>query len=308
MGAEMQLRDIEYVVAIATHKSFSKAAESLYITQPALSLGIKRLEEKCGFKLFDRKRSETTLTREGEIFLQNAHLIVQLLDQLKSQMKDIQTLRGGKLTIGVTSLFARFYFADTFKLFKTLYPDITILVSENSSTGIEQSLTAGVIDLALMPLPFSAGEFEHEELVSEETFLAVPPTYPSTPSMTENPLEYGTVSLSDFKSAAFILQTQGQRLREIASQACRDAGFTPTIVFETQSVDAANALVAVGIGVSLIPSMIFKTRKNNHGVRYYHIDDVNVSRRIVAAFNDRKSLSPAAQAFINVAKSVLKQH
>lgn len=301
----MQLRDIEYVIALAEYKSFSKASESLCITQPALSLGIKRLEKEYGFKLFIRKRKESILTREGELVFRDAKLIAQMHKHLDSQMRDIKSHNIGKLNIGITSLFARFYFANIYKLFKTLYPAIEVVVKENNSVAIEHSLTAGMFDIALMPLPFSSNTFEYEELVNEETFLALPPRFPSTSTMKEISGEYGYVNLADFIDAKFIFQVQGQRLREIADQACSKIGFIPNIVFETQSIDAANALVAADIGVSFVPSTIFKTKKNNYGVRYYHINDINISRRIVAAFNSSQNLSPAAKTFINVAKSVI---
>ena len=99
----------------------------------------------------------------------------------------------------------------------------------------------------------------------------------------------------------------GQRLRQLGTDACRAAGFEPHIVFETSYVDSANALVATGIGVSFVPYMIFATRKDNGGVVYYHINGINATRNLVAAYEDASQLSPAAKAFIRITRDLLRQ-
>ena len=104
----MQLRDIQYVVTIADMQSFSKAAEALYISQPALSQCIKRLEADLGVALFARKRKHVLLTRAGELFLQDARQILQLSSHITSQMENLHVLKQGKLHIGMTPLFGRF--------------------------------------------------------------------------------------------------------------------------------------------------------------------------------------------------------
>ena len=187
-GIIMQLRDIQYVVTIADMQSFSKAAEALYISQPALSQCIKRLEADLGVALFARKRKHVLLTRAGELFLQDARQILQLSSHITSQMENLHVLKQGKLHIGMTPLFGRFYFAQSYNAFHTLYPNIEITVHEATSISLEHLLAAGKIDIALMPLPLADKTFEYEEMVSEETFLAVSSTSLPTPKNTQEQL------------------------------------------------------------------------------------------------------------------------
>ena len=304
----MQLRDIQYVVTIADMQSFSKAAEALYISQPALSQCIKRLEADLGVALFARKRKHVLLTRAGELFLQDARQILQLSSHITSQMENLHVLKQGKLHIGMTSLFGRFYFAQSYNAFHTLYPNIEITVHEATSISLEHLLAAGKIDIALMPLPLADKTFEYEEMVSEETFLAVPPDHRINSVIPKAPDGcFGTIDMAMFRDDDFIMLYPGQRLRQLGTDACRAAGFEPHIVFETSYVDSANALVATGIGVSFVPYMIFATRKDNGGVVYYHINGINATRNLVAAYEDASQLSPAAKAFIRITRDLLRQ-
>lgn len=110
-----------------------------------------------------------------------------------------------------------------------------------------------------MPLPFVSNKFQYEEMVSEETFLAVPSDHRINRIMPHIPAgEFGRVDMAFFREDAFIMLYPGQRLRELGMDACRAAGFEPNIVFETSYVDSANALVAAGIGISFIPYMILQ--------------------------------------------------
>ena len=305
----MQLRDIQYVVTIADKHSFSLAAEALYISQPALSQAIKRLEEELGLPLFARKRKRIALTQAGELFLQDAREILQLSNHITAQMEGLQSLKEGRLHIGMTPLFSRFYFAPAYRTFHAMYPSIEITVCEESSSALERRLAAGQFDFALLPLPIKNEAFQYEQIVSEETFLAVPEEHRIN-RMLQPPPDgaFGRVDMEFFKDDGFIMLYPGQRLRELGMSACRAAGFEPRIVFETGYVDSANVLVGAGIGISFIPYMIFSTRLDNKGTVYYHINGINGTLNLVAAYEDSSLLSHAAQAFIRITRETLQTH
>ena len=149
----MQLRDIQYVVTLAETLNFSKAAKALFISQPALSQSIRRLEDELGVTLFSRRNNAVELTRAGELFLEDGQKILQLSSHLKRQMEDIQKLKQGKLCIGITSLFGRFYFPKIYQVFRKLYPGVEILISEDTSENLEALILRGKIEFAILPLP-----------------------------------------------------------------------------------------------------------------------------------------------------------
>lgn len=297
----MQLRDIQYVVMIADKGNFSQAAADLFISQPALSQAIMRLEEELGVSLFARKRNKVLLTNAGELFLKDARQILQLSSHIQKQMSDIQSLKQGTLQLGMTPLFGRFYFAQAYNAYHTLYPNIKIVIYEDNSASLENLLLAGKIDLALLPLPLANNHLEYEQVVSEETFLAVPANHPINHLSPKRASDgFGRVDMAFFQDDDFIMLYPGQRLRELGMQACHAAGFEPRIVFQTHFIDSANALVASGVGISFVPYMIFASRADNGGAVYYHINGLNASRNLVVAYENRNQLAPAALAFIRV--------
>ena len=303
----MQLRDIQYVVTIAEKKSFSRAAESLYTSQPALSQAVKRLETELGIGLFARKRGKVTLTKAGELFVQDGQQILNLSSHIVRQMEDVQTLKQGSLHIGMTPLFGRFYFAETYHVFHQLYPGVSITIWEESSSTLENLVTSGKVDLALLPLPLTDESLTFEQVVSEETFLAVPADHRINKLMPRPAAgEFGRVDMEFFRDDDFILLFPGQRLRSLGMEACRAAGFEPRVVFETHYIDAANALVAAGVGISFVPYMIFTTRADNGGAVYYHINGINATRNLVAAYGKDGQLPHAAREFIRILRELMR--
>jgi len=303
----MQLREIQYVVTIADKSSFSQAAEELYVSQPALSQAIKRLEDELGVVLFARKRGKVALTRAGELFLQDGRQILKLSSHIAKQMDDVLTLKQGNLHIGMTPLFGRFYFAQAYSVFHKLYPGVSINVSEDSSVALEDQLATGKVDVALLPLPLANENFVYEQLMSEETFLAVPGDHRINRLMPRPPAgEFGRVDMAFFRDDDFIMLYPGQRLRGLGMDACRAAGFEPRIVFETHYIDSANALVAAGVGISFVPYMIFASRAGNGGAVYYHISGIHATRNLVAAYGKGDRISHAAKEFIRILQE-LKQ-
>lgn len=302
----MDLRTIEYIVEIANSGSFSKAAETLYISQPGLSQAVKSLEKELGVILFARKRGHVVLTHAGMLFLNDAKQILQTCGHLKKQMALINTGESGELKIGFTPLFGHFYFAKAYKAFKEKYPNINVICHEDTSATLEAKLAAGIIDCALLPLPLRNPNIQYEQIITEETFLAVPSTHEINKHIQKESDGYGRIEMAQFRDDDFIMLSPGQRLRELGYEACKAAGFEPNIAFETKYVDTANALVAAGVGISFIPYMIFASRKDNGGNEYYHINGINAERILVAAYDRSISSMAPVQAFIDTIKSINK--
>jgi len=145
----MQLRDIEYVLSIAEAGSFSKAAKLLYISQPALSKSILRLEDELGVKLFIRHNNKTSLTRAGELFVEDAQKVLMLSAQIKKKMEDIQQNHDGRITFGISQYNGQIYFSKILLEFKRLYSNIKINVVEDFSANLERGLLTGDLDFAL---------------------------------------------------------------------------------------------------------------------------------------------------------------
>lgn len=300
----MQLRDIEYVVSIAEAGSFSKAAILLYTSQPALSKSILRLEDELGVKLFIRHNNKTSLTRAGELFVEDAHKVLLLSAQIKKKMEDIQQNNDGRITFGISQYNGQIYFSKILLEFKNRYPNIKLNVVEDFSSNLERELLSGNLDFAMFTLPICSDDLKYEHLFYEEMLLAVPPDHPVNTTVKSEPGQFGTVKLSNFKDDNFILMKPKHRLRAIENSLFRQAGFEPKIVFESRSSDTIQSFVTGGIGLGFISAAMQRNTPAEWQSSYFHLEDVDANRDHVIAYNKNGYLSHASIAFINLAKEL----
>lgn len=300
----MQLRNIEYVLGIAETGSFSQAAKRLYISQPALSQAIQRLEDELGAKLFIRKNKETSLTRAGELFVEDAKKILMLSEQIKKKMNDIKSVKEGEISIGISQYNGQIYFSNVLIKFKRLYPNIKITILEDFSSVLERKLAMGQLDFALFTTPVGAGEFLCDHLFFEEILLATPQDHPIKNALAPHPRRFGSVRLSWFKDDAFVLMKPGHRFRTVTDTLFRQAGIAPPVVFESRSSNTIQSFITGGIGIGFITTTGQRNTPPQWQSAYYHLEDVDAKREHVIAYNRDGYLSHAAQAFIGLAKEI----
>lgn len=303
----MQLRNIEYVLSIAETGSFSQAAKHLHISQPALSQAIQRLEEELGAKLFVRKNKETSLTRAGDLFLEDAKKILMLSNQIKKKMNDIQNLEDGEISLGISLYDGQMYFSNLLLEFKKIYPNIKMTILEDFSVTLERKLMMGHLDFAMFTTPIESDELLCEHLFFEEILLATPPKHPirdSTPSFSDR---FGSVKLSSFDKEDFVLIKQGHRFRIITDALFQQSGIKPHVVFESRSNNTIQSFITGGIGSGFITTTQQRHTLARWQSAYYHLEDVDAKREHVIAYNRDGYLSSASKAFIDLAKKLCKQ-
>lgn len=300
----MQFKDIEYVLALAKHRNFSKAAQELYITQPALSQAIMRLEQELGLKLFNRQYSSADPTPACYLLLEEGENVLLMRKRLLQRMEDVKQMKTGRLKIGLTKLISRFYLPDAYREFHRLYPGIELILYEYTTIDLEEAVEHGDLDLAIFPLYIRSERAGYIPLTSEAMYLAVPTEHPVNAKVLSLPdganLE---ARLRDFRDDDFILLPQGFRTRAISDALFAVAGFTPHIVFETQQTDTVNALVSANMGVGIVPDTAGFFSAFGNGCLYYKMTDVDASQHLVAAYNQKLYLSNAAQAFADIFRS-----
>lgn len=298
----MNLNDIEYVVKIAETKKFTTAAEELYITQSALSQAIKKLEKELGVTLFARKRSEVILTDAGRLFLEDAQVILSHTEHLQHQLNSLCDMETGTLRIGIAPIISQFYLGRPLAAFRKKYPNIKIVIYEDLNEPLEKLLFSGKVDMLLVSLPLTDTQLECIPLINEETFLAIPNDHPMNKIIPPGPDGYGHVRMQDFKDDSYIMVNPEQHTYLMGMDACHRAGFEPDIVFQTDYINTANAMVSAGIGISFVPYMVFSTRNDNGGNMYYHIDNAEMTKTIGVMYENQMLLSLAAKEFINILK------
>lgn len=278
----MDIKDLEYVVEIANTKSFSKAASNLYVSQPALSQAIKRLERYLDLELFFRDRNNLKITDAGEYFVEKAEKILKDFSSLENDMKNFNFHKISNLYIGISQFYGKYFLKDIFKIFKTnnFYYNINII--EGESRFLESQILQGHINMGIFPQPIYDSNLKGFKIAKEEILLAI---------NTENieALNIATsfkknISLTPFQKFSFILLKKGLKLRTHVENMCNEQGFQPNVLLETLNLDTCLSLVENNYGLTFLPSTILKSYSSNK-VRFFSINSTINFRYLMLVAN-----------------------
>lgn len=314
----MTSQQIEYVLTLAEEKSFSKAAQKLYVTQPSLSQFIKNLENELHTQIFDRSTSPIRLTPSGEAFVQAARKIKAIEDELNQQLADLTNLKTGDLKIGTSPFRASCLLPKSIAKFHELYPGVTIHIIEEVTHKLHEAIMDGSIDLYLGTGSFDNSLIYSEELAVEQLYLAVWPNSPLNNGLEAYQLsDYDiktdsvklhktpAIDLSVFRSAPFIFLRQHQKLYNIASEFCLSAGFDPYIILYSERLETAFSWTLAGIGCTFIPDFLVKFGNYEKHPVYYKLNHPKATRSLSIAYRKNRYLSRVAIEYIAVLKQLI---
>lgn len=293
----MELRQLLYAIKIAEEKSFSKAAEQLHLAQPSLSQQIIKLEKELGVRLFERETIPLRPTYAGERFIETAHKVLDLIEQLKKEMEDMETLGGGLLTIGSLPITGAHIIPLVLPVFKNKYPGIEIRLVEETTSHLELLTARGSTDMSILSLPVQETNLEWEEILEEEICLAVPKDHPLRGEK--------EVDLRMLKDESFILLKKGQGFRHLSVKWCEEAGFVPRVVFESTNIETVQSLIAGGMGIGFVPRMVTRQKYNELTPIYIPFKEPKPFRTLVMAYRKGRYRSKASIAFLETMKEVM---
>lgn len=297
----MEFRQLQYAVQIAAEKSFSRAAEKLHIAQPSLSQQLSKLEKELGVLLFHRNTNSVELTHAGAVFVEKAQQILDMIGEVRQEMADISQLRKGRLIIGSMPITGAHLLPLVLPVFQNRYPEVEIVLLEETSANLTQLTAEGRTDLSLLSLPLREQSLEYEVLVREEIRLAVPPHHPVAASVTGDE----PVDLARFAGEPFVMLKKGQGLRQMAIDLCREAGFDPRVAFESSNIETVQSLVAAGMGIAFVPAMVERGKWSEFAPRYLSIAS-RPTRTLVIARRKGRYISKAAEAFIATMRELIR--
>ena len=243
----MELRQLRYVEAVATHRHFTRAAAAIWIAQPALSHQIKRLEQELGVELFERSRAGASPTAAGEAFLPRIRCALSELDAGRAEVALFTGLETGRVRLGAMQALGRLDLPRAIARFHQAHPAVEVTLSEESTTRMQQLVLDGQLDLAVVALDVGHPEtLGARTLVKEPVLLALREDHPLA--------DRAAVEFGRLRAEPFIFFRPGTGLRTTTESLAREAGFAPRVAFETGNLDRLLDLVAEGLGVSLIPA------------------------------------------------------
>ena len=246
----MDIRQLRYFVEVAKQKSFTKASEILFVSQPSISKMIKGLEVELKVTLLDRSEKEIELTDVGKVVYEQALDALQLVDGIASSVNEFVVIKKGNVKLGLMPTVGVLLFPTLIGGFKKQYPQIDIQMVEYSAKLLELHVENGVIDLGVTVLPVSS-KFETVPLLSEELVVIVD----SKHHLVSNE----SIHLAQLKNESFILFTEDFILHDRVKHACIQAGFNPKVAYTSSLWDLVGEMVASRLGISLVPkSMIHR--------------------------------------------------
>ena len=293
-----------YVYEVYKEKSFSKAAQNLYISQPSLSARIKKIEDSIGFPLFDRSTSPLRLTEVGHSYIIAAENILDIEQNFENYINSLTTLKTGHLAVGASNLFAAYALPPLIMKFKQKYPDIDIQLTEGNTTQLESMLSSNSLDFVIDNFNYDPDLYNKELYRQENILLAVPKSFSINQQLTKYQLSLNNfdntipVPLAQFSDIPFILLTPGYDSRSRADKLCREAGFKPNIILELNQQATAHMAASTQLGATFISDTMVKQLPSFENLIYYRLDGQFSKRDVFFYYKKHKIKTRVMEEFI----------
>lgn len=272
----------KYVYEVYKERSFTKAAQNLYISQPSLSARIKKIEEIIGEPLFDRSTTPLQLTEVGKVYIEAAEEITQIEQRVENYINDLAGLKTGNLAVGASTLFAAYVVPSLITQFNQKFPDVHIQLIEGNTAELEEMLGSNALDFVIDNYHYDSILYNKELYCEENILLAVPKhfavneelgmyqlSYKNIKNKNYLNQKYPAVPLGRFADLPFIMLTQGNDTRTRGDRLCRNVGFKPNIVLEFNQQSTAYMASSTQLGATFISDILVSQLPAFENLVYY---------------------------------------
>lgn len=288
----MDLGQIEAFVQVANHRSFSKAAEALYLTQPSVSARIQGLERDLGEQLFARDGRGVRLTEVGASFLPYARRVLKTLQDGRDALEGVRSLEMGALRLGSVVTVGTYVLPGILKEFCSRYPRLEVSVHTGPSDQVVQMVLADEVQLALART-VAHPDVEAVPLYEDEVVLVTAPQHSLAAT--------GRVEIEDLSRQPLIIFSRGSGYYALVQGALREAGVVPRTAMEMDSMEATKKMVEVGLGIAMLPRVSAERELEQGMLLEIKVNGMTMPRReISAVYRRNRRLSRAALAFLEL--------
>ena len=298
----MELRQLEYIVAIADQGNITKAAESLFITQSGLNQQLIKLEQDLGIQLFYRDKHHLQMTAAGKVYVENAREIMNIKKNTYNILSDMKNNTVGEITLGLTLEHGIDLFTFVFPKFNRRFPGINFHLQERYVAQQHSLIGAGHLDFGLVML----GEqdkvnLEYIPLYEEDMLLGIPLGHPyaGLGAAPDSPLPF--IDLKRFSNDTFALMFPNSTMRGIIDPAFKAAGFKPKILIETGMNHALIKLATTGLCCTILPHSRALCSPDRSGLAWFRLSP-SLSWTTYIAYRKNTHLSEASRYFIQLAR------
>lgn len=295
----MNTRQLQYVLTLAREGSFSRAAETLGISQPSLSQYIRNIEKEIGTELFVRASGTVRLTEAGQAYTEAGQDILSAERQLQNRLSALTEYRSGKIVLGISAHRSVCLMPPIVREFRTLYPGIRIVLDERPRSVLLDAAEHGEFDLCLTTLPVDEHLFCCSGVLKEEILLALPADSPWNERLSagnDTAGRFPTADIRKLNGCDFVFLNKDHPVQRILERVCEEQGLCLRESVECTSLESLIAMVSVGMGAALVPSCLRHFCRDADSVRFYSLADAIPYRDIVLLHRKDQELSrPAAE-------------
>ncbi|PPD56429.1 MAG: LysR family transcriptional regulator [Methylotenera sp.] len=291
----MTLIELKFVMAVAQERNFRRAAEKCFVTQPALSLGIKKLEQELNVMIFERSRSDVTPTEIGAKIIEQASRVLEEAGRIKQLAELGKNQLKGALKLGMIHSVGPYLLPEIIPILRKTAPDMPLEVEENLTANLEAQLRNGVIDVAIIALPFDVPGLQYKALYDEEFDVVVPSHHHWATRKQIKPEE-----LSDEK---VLLLNSGHCFSNQVTQACPELSRKGEVL-QGNSLETIRNMVASNLGITVLPSSATAERYNNPLIKVIPFTSPAPTRRIAIAWRKSFVRLEAVEIIVDAIKAI----
>ncbi|MBM3813093.1 MAG: LysR family transcriptional regulator [Acidimicrobiia bacterium] len=287
----MELHPLKVFLAVASEKSFSRAAEKMHRTQPAISLAVQRLENELEEKLIDRSAKDLLLTDAGKVVLEYARRFENLEREMDTALSELRDNSTGRLTIGAnesTSL----YLLKHIQGYRRLYPKVKVQVRRSLSSRIPAQLVDGDLELGMLTYDPNDDRLVTQVIYTDRLAFIVSPTHRFAGR--------DSVTISELGMETFIAHNVVSPYRDIVIQEFQSHKVMLNMDVEMPTVETIRKMVQRNEGIAFLPRMCVEQELEQGTLREVRVQELHVERKIRLAYPARRTLSHAARAFLEV--------
>ena len=287
----MDFKQLESFVTIAKVKSFSKAAEKLFLTQPTISNHIHNLEKELGTSLFNRTNKNISLTNAGEILFKYAVSILNKRDHAFFSLNAYKGRIEGILEIASSSIPEQYYLTDVMCAFSTQCPDVKYNLMKYDTKKVIDKLNLGEIDFGIVGAKKESPQLDYIDIMDDEIVLvASSQIYDKTSS----------IQLGDLKEKPLIMREEGSGTRTVVENTLKKAGVGPSdlnVIAEIESTETIKKLVIKGLGLSFISKKAVEDELLSGQMKVLQVDELSIERKFYFVYHTKRVLSPLSETF-----------
>jgi DNA-binding transcriptional LysR family regulator len=291
----MDINQLEVLIAVANERGFSRAADKLYRTQPAISQAIRRLEAEMGEPLFDRSSKDGTLTASGQILLKYAQQILNLRRDAKLAVKELKDLQRGKVTLGANE-YTVMYLLPVISVYRVRHPHIKIEVKRDLASRIPSEVLKRDVEIGIVSFRPTDPALQTVPAATDELALIVAPNHPLSGKR--------IVSVRELGVESFIAHNVRSPYRERVVQTFEKHRTPLNISMELPTLEAIKRFVEQGMGVALVPRLAAQAEIERGQVVAIPVREMRLERKLYLIYRKGAKLSHAARAFLNVARDI----